>query len=156
MIPAALPKDPAVSKLVRNISRQGCCSGLGEARQRSDCEMRNASLAGRRSPRRPKAATIHQFNTSTSTLQPCHEIFYCFYRSLTALSRIRGCAARRFSANTHRGAEPEGPRGKIQYAACLHLPAGDIAANDLAVWRFHRSEERRVGKEGRSRWWPEH
>src|SRR5207248_8774691 len=35
----------------------------------------------------------------------------------------------------------------------LHLPAGRI---DITTWDEPRSEERRVGKEGRSRWAPEH
>src|SRR5205807_7302722 len=39
-----------------------------------------------------------------------------------------------------------------------YLPSGDIefrGRTDAQV-KLRRSEERRVGKEGRSRWWPEH
>src|SRR3989442_15375266 len=37
-------------------------------------------------------------------------------------------------------------------AALIEAPAGD----SVARWDFYRSEERRVGKEGRSRWSPYH
>src|SRR6266487_3946829 len=74
-----------------------------------------------------------------STLQStCHETFHSFYCNLTALPRLRAYICYCFRANRHMGAEPERATRKIRYAAGLYLPAGDVAPNDLAVWRVHK------------------
>ena len=42
------------------------------------------------------------------------------------------------------------------YLLCFPQEAFQSSASGVTLWFFHRSEERRVGKECRSRWSPYH
>src|SRR5690554_7367084 len=42
------------------------------------------------------------------------------------------------------------------YKICLKIAIGNLKKNALCTEKYHRSEERRVGKECRSRWTPYH
>src|SRR5439155_8352915 len=83
------------------------------------------------------------------------------------LSDLDSLAYHRFSTNSHIDAKPERAPRKIQHAASLYLPAGNVATNGFAVWELHqlsgqcrcarqqhrgRRRERTVDCRGSERW----
>src|SRR5207247_7601390 len=91
---------------------------------------------------RSEASIAHVFDSTAQRLNDAihatrYEILYSFYCALIDLAGLANRARHGFRGNSDIAAEPEGPRGKIRYAACVHLPARAIAANGLDLLRAH-------------------
>src|SRR2546425_13088625 len=88
-----------------------------------------------------------------STLFPYTTLFRSIAERLIAEGKPVGILTRGY-----RGGRPAGERGKLESdeAAMLRERLRRKARFGIGADRYRRSEERRVGKEGRSRWSPYH
>jgi len=80
---------------------------------------------------------VYRFNASHFTALALNEIIYHFSSKTARNCCLARFACHRFSTNSHVEARPERAPRKIQHAAGVYLPAGDVAPNDLAFWEFH-------------------